>query len=989
MTERPAGRAPRALFALFFVSGAAGLVYQVVWTRMLTLVFGATVYAVSAVLAVFMGGLAAGSFLLGRRADRPGADLLRMYAQLEIGIGLYCLASPFLIGLVRSIYVAAAPAFAADFGAVSLFRLALSIVVLAVPTFLMGGTLPILAKYVVRRFNALGHGVGTLYAINTAGAVAGSFLAGYVLIGTIGVRATVVLAVLANIAVGLVALSMARRSGASRAGGEAGADVAPAASAEPDRPDAPSAVHGGAPAAAPAPAVGAALARGALIVLFVSGLSSLVYEVAWSRLLGQVLGSSVYAVSAMLTTFLTGIALGSYAATRFADRARRPTMLLALMEVGIGVSALVATPLLDRLPLFFLQVSDLFGQGFASSAVVHFILSALVMIVPTLLMGAAFPIAARIAARDLDHVGRAVGVVYSWNTVGAILGALVGGFVLLPSVGMRKTILIAAAGNVIAGSAYLVASRGVPRLVRTLVPAASLAAVGALGLFASDWDRYLLNFGAFESPGYFRELIKSRGLRDVLYSYEMLYYEEGLTANVAVSQEDRNLFLQINGRTEASTTIDMPNQLLAAHIPLLLHPEPRQACLIGLGSGITLGSMLLHPVSQVDCVEISEAVIKAASYFAEVDYNALGNPRVNLVQDDGRNFLLQTKTKYDVLISEPSKPWITGVSNLFTRDYYELCLSRLDHDGIMCQWCHYYSMSPEDFRTIVRTFGSVFPYVHLWNVGRDVFLLGSRTALPIDTDLVSKKFRDRAIGFDLSRVGIGVPYDLVRLFMMGDADLREFVGPGPTNTDDRPIIEFSAPRNLSVYKQEEIYSAMLEFRPRYIAFPLLRQVEELAEGHGFAYPLAMVRYLTDDRRFVPQTAGIVRTVLPAPDSLGTAVVPAFRREAWFGADDGGGVTVAAIDQPEGTDSVLVATIARLPYETVRAGEAHVRDHPARWVMKRLDKPDQFLLVLTWHCGDNRILYTMARQYSGEANTERILDEVTRSPRCLHGGANPS
>jgi spermidine synthase len=977
---REAASLPRGLFLLFFLSGAAGLVYQVVWTRMLTLVFGATVYAVSAVLTVFMAGLAAGSLVLGRRADRPGADLLRLYGRLEIGIGLYCAVSPFLIGLVKTLYVAAAPALGKDFTGFSLFRFALSVIVLAVPTFLMGGTLPILAKYVVRRFDALGAGVGTLYAVNTAGAVIGSFLAGYVLLAAIGVRATIGLAVVANVGVGLAALAMARAAGA-RSPALAPADGATAASAAPSATeDAPAAepAHGGAPAPR------SLTEHGALALLFVSGLAALVYEVAWSRLLGQVLGSSVYAVSAMLTTFLTGIALGSLVATRAVDRVKNPAGLLALLEVGIGISALAATPLLDRLPLFFLALSGLFGPGFGSSAFVHFLVSAFVMVLPTLLMGAAFPVAARIYARDLAHLGRAVGVVYSWNTVGAILGAFLGGFVFLPGLGMQRTILFASGANVIAGSLYLFAARGTRPVVRALVPAVGLAAFGALALFGPEWDRYLLNFGAFDSPGYYRELIRAKGLREVVYSYEIRYYEEGLNSNVAVSQEGESLFLQINGRTEASTTADMPNQLLAAHIPLLLHPQPREACLIGLGSGITLGSMLLHPLANVDCVEISPEVVAAAGYFSEHDYNALADPRARLVQDDGRNFLLASKKKYDVLISEPSKPWITGVSNLFTKDYYELCLSRLDEDGIMCQWCHYYSMSPEDFKTILRTYASVFPYVQLWNVGRDVFLLGSRTALPIDADILVKKMDDRKIVFDLSRVGVRSPFDVVKFFVFADADLREFIGKGTINTDDRPVIEFSAPRNLSVYKQEQIFDSMMRFRPRFNGYPLLRQVVELAEARGFAYPLANLRYLTESVRLAPQMAGIVRTVKPEPDSTGAPIV-SFRREAFFGCEDGGTLAFASIEQASFPDSLLDSALDKMVGTAVEWGSARIRDHDARWVLRRGAGPDDLLLAISWHCVENRCQFMLTRKFSGAANKQKILDEVIASTRCIHAG----
>ncbi|MFN0149318.1 MAG: fused MFS/spermidine synthase [bacterium] len=980
-----AGRVPRAILILFFLSGAAGLIYQVVWTRMLTLVFGASVLAISTVLTVFMAGLAAGSYYFGRRADRPGADLLKLYGRLEIGVALFCAATPALITLVRRIYAAAAPSFEGDFMTFSLIRFALCALVLAVPTFLMGGTLPILAKFVVRRFDTLGEGVGVLYAVNTAGAVIGSFATGYILIATVGVRATIVLAVLVNIVVGLVALRMSARGSVPALNGDPdeGTDEARRAATAASG----SSSASGTPfAAAPASAL---LRMGALVLLLVSGISSLIYEVAWSRLLSQVLGSSVYAFSAMLTTFLTGIALGSMIVTRRADRTKNPIALLALLEIGIGVCAFVATPLLDQLPLLFVRFAGVFGTGFVPAAIINFLFAALVMIVPTLLMGATLPVAARIYAKDLRHVGSAIGVVYSWNTVGAIIGAFLGGFWAIASLGMQKTILFAAALNIIAGSLYILISPRTRIVTRILAPAVALGGLVLLAVFGGDWDRYLLNLGAFDSPGYWQEQFKKQGLKEVIYSYDMRYYQEGLTSNVAVSQEGENLFLQINGRTEASTTSDMQNQLLAAHIPLLLHERPRNTCLIGLGSGITLGSMLIHPVSQVDCVEISAEVVEAAGYFSEIHYNALADPRVRIIQDDGRNVLLANDRKYDVIISEPSKPWITGVSNLFTREYYKTVASRLEQGGIVCQWCHYYSMSPEDFKTIVRTFSSVFPYVQLWNVGRDVFLIGTKTALMIDTDLMQKKLLDQKVSFDLARVGIRDPYELTRLFMLGDTDLREYVGAGAINTDDRPVIEFSAPKNLSVYKQEEIYSSMLLFRPRFVAYPLTRQITELANARGYAFPLASLQYLTPATKLTPRVAGMVRTTLPEPDPATGAAVVSYRREAFFETDDGGALAFAAIERVETSEGALDSTLVKVPGVPVEYGDHVVREHKARWVITHGPDPEELLVAMTWHCMQSRAQFLVTRKYRGSANTARILDEVKVSAYCLHGRIDPS
>ncbi len=744
------------LFLLFFLSGGCGLIYQVVWVRMLGFVLGSTVLAVSTVLTAFMAGLALGSFCFGRLVDRR-TDALRIYAYLEIGIGLFGLAmpallqglSPVCIGLTRLL---------GDFEpALSLARFGVCLALLAIPTTLMGGTLPVLSKFLVERREALGNDVGTLYALNTLGAVAGCFAAGFVLIGTVGVVETVYIAAVINL---LVAAGTLLLDGAIRSGREA----QPAAPKPERRPRA------------------SGMALLILCAFGVSGFVSLGYEVIWARLLVFFVGNSTYAFSAMLTTFLLGLALGSFVAGKLADRHGDPVGAFAVMEILIGLSALtgmlVLRGTLEAEGLWVMREQA--SSGWLGDVGRMFEASFAVMFVPTLLMGATFPLAGKAYVRSVREVGRDIGAVYSVNTLGAILGAFVAGFFLLSWLGVQGAIICLAAINALVGLFLLLVHRASANGLRFIAAPALAAAV----LVAAVWlpSRLALR-SDFEDS------------RDTV-----LFYREDRAGTVKVFRKpDGHLLISVDGNTIGDTRDDLDaKQRLLAHLPLLLVPEPESILVIGLGSGITAGAMTAYEeVERIDAVEIVPGVVEGALYFGKHNRRALKQPQVEVVVADGINYLMTSEGRYDVISSDAKlNPGYTGNAVFLSSDYYRLCLEQLTDEGMMVQWIPLH-LPQDSYRMVLRTFAEVFPYGSVWFLpGRHTFLIGTRKQLEIDMDRLLDRLRRPGVGGDLARFGLGHPWALLSGYRGGLADIRRFAGSGPVSSWNHPYIEFRTPRGL-------------------------------------------------------------------------------------------------------------------------------------------------------------------------------------------------
>jgi spermidine synthase len=765
----------------FFLSGISGLIYEVVWTRMLILIFGSTTFAVSTILTAYMGGLALGSFLAGQYIDRS-ANPLRVYGLLEIGIGLYGLAIAWIFSGLVPVYKVFWGSFHPSFYAFSLVRFILIFIVLVIPTTLMGATLPVLSKFYAREQGKVGLRVGLLYALNTVGAVVGSFGAGFFLLPGVGVHNTTLIAVAVNILLGVAVLGMARVKGDKGEGRE----------------------RSGGERHFPLTDLPTSRAKGILVLAAfgVSGFAAMVYEVAWSRVLSLIIGSSVYGFCIMLTTFLVGLALGSFICARLVDRLSRRILAFSILQVMIALSAFSALYLFRELPYLFFVMFYKIAHSQNLLFFTKFLLAFAVMFIPTLLMGAVFPLVIKIYTTEVSKVGRFVGEAYSINTLGAVLGSFSGGFIMIPLLGIQGSLLFAIALNLLLAAVFIPLIE-VRRKLGKVSYAPALAILFAfVFLFTPPWDPNLMSSGMPVYVSTFPENLSRERFFEVLSSEKVktLFYREGLDTTVIVNKEEDDIYLRVNGKTDASNSRDMETQILSGHYPMLFSKGLDDVLVIGIGSGVTVGSIERYPVKRVICVEIESSVVEATRFFNEVNNRPLEDRRTQVFINDGRNYLMVTPDKFDVIVSEPSNPWITGCSNLFTREYFEIAAQRLKRGGVMGQWIQLYSLTAEDLKSLIKTFHSVFPEVLVFYgvIPADLILLGSQERFEMDVDGFRVRLNQGEVREDLERIGVRSIEALLGRFVMGTKGVERFTQGAVENTDDNALIEFSAPKHMFV-----------------------------------------------------------------------------------------------------------------------------------------------------------------------------------------------
>ncbi len=795
------------ILAFLLVSGSCGLIYEIVWMKMLTLLIGNTVFSITTVLASFMGGLALGSFLAGRLIDRV-KDPLKTYGLLEGAIGAYALLLPVLLAgtepLFRFVYQNLDP----SFYTLSMLRFLVCGLILLVPTTLMGATLPILSQYFVDRSGHLGWNVGLVYGVNSCGAVAGSLAAAFVLIPSLGITWTILVAALLNLSIAGGAWMLATRS-ASEPSGSKGKFKGKKHKGK---------KHKWKRAEEVLAVSSSTVLWVVMVGIGLSGLAAMIYQIAWTRVLSLSIGSSVYAFSLIVSAFICGLALGSLIISKFIDRRRDLVLWLALAQGAIGISALLIVPLLGKLPIFLAQAVLGSSHSFQYIQLAEFAIIFALILIPTCLMGAAVPMAIKICTTDVQRVGRSFGNVYGVNTLGAIIGSFMAGFLLIPWVGTQNSLFIAVAINFIAAGLILLQAPNLP-LPRWVAGSLVMAALPVLVWNPiSQWDAGILTSGPYLYAAGYRDTSAQQriGLGEAMKKgRELLFFKEGLQAVVSVQKtSEGDLLLNLNGKTDASARGgDAATQLMLGHLPLLLHQGAEDVLVIGLGSGMTLGAVERYPVRDVDVVEIEAAVVEASEYFQEFTGDVLHDPRVNLMVADGRNHLALTGRSYDVIISEPSNPWISGMANLFTREFFELANARLRPQGVMCQWVHAYSMSSQDFKTIARTFHSVFPHTSIWeaSLGGDYLLIGSQQEVPIDHRILVDRLSDERLRADLETMNLRDLTGFVdKLVITGDAIDRYTEG-APLHTDDNARLEYSAPKALLQGRSTELLTELYRY----------------------------------------------------------------------------------------------------------------------------------------------------------------------------------
>jgi spermidine synthase len=778
-----------ALFICFFLSGVAALLYEIVWVRMLTQIFGSTAYAVATVLAGFMAGLALGSFVFGRVVDRE-QNHLALYGWLELGIGIYGFLVPHVFKGALGLYGKLFWLHQISPFAFNCALFLLSFTLLAVPTFLMGATLPVLSRFFVRSLSQLGRRIGDLYGTNTLGAVVGCGAAGYFLIPALGIRGTLYAAAALNLAIACLILALAWLRGKD--------DAALAAEAQPTAE----------PGSAIQPTwMGLLL----LVAIGLSGTAAMIFENAWTHALTMIIGGSVYSFTTMLLTFLVGLAAGGYLYSRtFGNRLVQATS-FGLIELGVGAAALSTIPLFEELPLIFIRLHAGFGDSFPLFLAIQVAVSFLVMFPSTLLFGMTFPLVVRLFTQNVYKIGSSVGTIYAVNTLGAIVGAFAGGFVLLPLFGIQQSIVIGAFTNLAIGYFLILADPHPGKARRLALGSIATAALMALALGSPQWDPRILTSGVTVYASRYKNLPTDSLRLEEMRQDELLYYREGLTATVSVHRPHKDyLYLKTNGKTDGSFG-DSLTMLLTGYIPMFLKPDAKDVAIIGLGTGMTVKAVGTFPVQSIRVLEIEPAMTEAAAFFEKKIGGILKDPRVKIIPSDGRNYMLATPQLYDLIISEPSNPWIAGIASLFTADFYAVAKQKLNPAGIFAQWIHVYSMSPDDFRMVLRTFGAAFPHVSVWNMQESDFLLiGSTNALEFDYARAQKIFAaNQALRADFHSFGFTDPYVLGGFYRMSKKELAAFAEDADLNTDDNVRLEFSAPRSLGK-QTSELNRALME-----------------------------------------------------------------------------------------------------------------------------------------------------------------------------------
>ncbi len=746
-------RTSRSLFygvcACFFLSGFAALLYQTAWLRQFSTVFGTSELAVATVLSAYMGGLAFGAAVAGRFIDRINRPVLA-YGFLEGGIAVSALLVPMLMDLARLAYVSVLGGQPEPPDASGLqqpmFYFLVTVLVLGIPTAFMGATLPLLIRHAVTDDAQIGTRVGLLYAINTVGAVAGTIAAAFMLLPALGLAGTVYGGVLVNAVVFGIAVLVAR---SAHEGEITDGDI------ETDPAN---------PAAGEDTASGTSASRLILPVIMVSGTTSFVYEVLWTRLLAHVIGGSVAAFATMLASFLTGIAIGSAVAGRLASDRARAVSAFAICQLGIAAMSVLIYYSLNH----YLAGDDL---SYTAKVVTGF----LVLVPATLFIGATFPLAVRIAAPDPAGAASSSARVYAWNTLGAILGAAVAAFFLLPILNYEGTLRAAVIVNLCL-AVLVAAALGNRR--SPLVVVSSVSLVFALFAYRPGLPLRVLQL----SP------IAARATEDIEF------YEVGRSATVMLYRENGAFHLRSNGLPEAAavpkgTPAMFNNQRMLGALPVLARPDARSALIVGLGAGSAITGVP-KSVTDVDVIELEPAVVAANRLIsARRKYQPLADPRVSVIVNDARSALSLTEKQYDIIVSQPSHPWSGGASHLYSLEYMQLVAKRLTADGVYLQWINSQFLDEGLLRSLCATILEVYPHVRVYQFAPQVlFFLASASPLDVERKLLesARPFRDDPLFY--LELGVATVEDVVASLMMDEAGVVEFAFAAVPITDDKNLM---------------------------------------------------------------------------------------------------------------------------------------------------------------------------------------------------------
>ena len=826
-------RATLAYSLLFFLSGATGLVYQLLWVRVLYQSFGSTIQSITTVVAAYMGGLGLGAWLFGRIADRTQRPAA-LYGWLEIAIGVFGIVSPLVLSLAHSLYLALGG------GSVAL-RFGLAALVLLVPTTLMGATLPVLTRaFMEGDRSRLKPSLGRLYGLNTLGAVVGTALAGFFLIEYVGVRASLWFTAATNLAIGGLALWFGRAQWSTDPGREPG-----------EQQNSPRDL----------------LRTLALILLGVTAFASLLNEIAWTRVLVMVVGGSTYAFTLVLLVFLLGIGLGSVIVARRSGPRADTAASAALAQGLTGVGAAALFMFFGLLPVYIVAVFQVPELGAMTRLLLMGVAVGAVVLVPALGMGMTFPLLTDLTARPDAARGSDVGGAYALNTIGSILGAVLTGFVLVVAWGTQTTLRVGVVINGVAALALAwAAARGIAegsaddqRLRVRVLGGGILGMVAILAAaIAPGWSTRLIDLGPtiyartkMDAPQR-RAFLEHRGTRQ-------LAFREGWNATVSVWENDAGRSLRVNGKVDASDRGDMGTQIMAGLAPVAARPGATSALVIGFGSGVTARVLSDVPgMTRVRVIEIEPAVLAMDTLFRHVNGGVLRRPGVQTIADDARSALQLSHDRFDVIMSEPSNPWVAGIATLYTPEFFQIVHSRLAEDGVFCQWVQLYQLPLPIVAGIVRNVQEVFPHVEVWfGESQDLMVVASRRPLTYDSTWVARLVGPSGAIGELARewLNVDTPGEYFGRRLIGERGISRLVERARfEHRDDHPRLEFEAARRFLDPRTNgaAVFDSLAEIgRAAGDAAPPLLLARTLAERRIDA---GVMPYVEELRRAYPRSA---------------------------------------------------------------------------------------------------------------------------------------
>ncbi len=753
---------------LFFGSGATALVYEVLWSKYLALLLGSTIQAQTVVLAVFMGGLALGNRLFGKRADLMNQPLTA-YGYLELIIGIFGFFFHQIYGVADWAFVKAGSPVFEQPGLLLGVKLAISAVLLFVPTVLMGGTLPLLAAWIHQQPGLdPARRVGIFYAINSLGAVTGAALGGLVLVQAYGMSASLQLTAMVNLLIAGLAILIGRSEGDR------------SFEAKPAEPNAPS----------PAKPMAA---RGAWLVA-TTGAVSMGLEVLASRSLALMVGGSLQAFAMVLVAFILGIGLGSMAVSSSRLSKYHPEKLLVALLALAGLLVGLYCILIQHWVILYShlryglatnQVGYLWHQAMVA------VIAILVLGLPAACLGAVLPLMIRLNGTSGAKLGEEVGRLLTCNTIGAVVGVLLTGFFLMPVLGLRNAFALISLG--LLGLAGFRANQAGWRPVAGTVGLVAAAVFVGFLVTGENW-RHLIGSGIFRLRGGVLTMAKAKEIKE---NRAILYYKDAADATVMIEKNlgaDGQVMLRINGKTDASSFGDISTQLLLAHLPMMMKPEAKDAFVFGFGSGITAGALLGYPLERLTIAENCQPVLDAAHFFDPWNRGVLTNNRALIRKEDARTVLKLSPQLYDVIVAEPSNPWVAGIGSVFSEEFYKLASKRLKPGGVMAQWFHMYEMHDGIVFLIIRTFAAEFPYVEIWDTQEgDIVMLGSHEPWASNPSVYQKVYDIPAVRKDMESIGLANGVSVWARQMASQRTAWAIPGDGPKQSDEFPVLEYSAP----------------------------------------------------------------------------------------------------------------------------------------------------------------------------------------------------